>query len=144
LGGGTVGIVAAVRDETPTGEVESAASAPAADAGMAPRDAALAVIVDAERPGAQVTATAVGVGRIASSSIDAAIPVDAVVTARVAPEARVPPGPPPGPASPSPRVDKPQRVSAVPATPGTLRVIVDPWADVTIIGRREAFTTPGT
>lgn len=23
-------------------------------------------------------------------------------------------------------------------------MIVDPWADVTIIGRREAFTTPGT
>lgn len=139
LGGGTVGIVAAVRGETPTGEVESAASAPApdrpaveppdaapwpdaelraaADAGMAPRDAALAVIVDAERPGAQVAATAVGAGGIASPSIDAAIPVDAAVTARVAAEARVPPGPPPGPASPSPRVDKPQRVSAVPATP---------------------------
>lgn len=75
---------------------------------------------------------------------DAAIPLDAAATARVVPDASVRPGPPPGPGSSGSRVDRPVRVAAVPASPGTLRVIVDPWADVAIIGRKETFTTPGT
>jgi hypothetical protein len=35
-------------------------------------------------------------------------------------------------------------VAEVPASPGTLRVVVDPWADVAIVGRKETFTSPGT
>jgi hypothetical protein len=118
LGGSAVGLVAAVRDDAPAGETAQLVVAPPPGRPvLEPPDAAL---------------------------IDAAIPIDAAATARAVPDASVRPGPPPGPGSSGPRTDRPARVSAVPASPGTLRVTVDPWADVTIVGRKETFTTPGT
>ena len=169
LGGGAVGVVMSLAGDMPAGEAEPAVVAPppgrpaveppdaalpldaarvaASDASEAPRDAALAVLVDAASTGATSAVSAdaaVDAARVAAPSIDAAIQFDAAVMVMVVPDASVPRPPPPGPGSSGPRADKPVRVSAAPASPGTLRVIVDPWADVTIAGRKEAFTTPGT
>lgn len=146
LGGGAVGFVMSVAGgDGPGAPAELVAVAPPPDQpAAAPPDAAqLAVVADAAAP------------RDAAPAIDAAVASDAAATAMAiggagatpAPPPRPPvppPAPPPGSGSAGPRVSKPTRVTAAPASPGSLRVLVEPWADVTIIGRCEAFTTPGT
>ncbi len=117
LGGGMVGILASLRG----GDASAVDAAP---------------VAIASPPGQPLMGS--------SDAVHAAIPIDAAGAASPISDASVPRVPPPGPGISGPRADLPVRVSAVPASPGTLRVIVDPWADVTIVGRKETFTTPGT
>lgn len=105
-----------------------------------------------------------------ATAIDAGIRADAPPILAVAPapapapaiDAAIAPAPAPVPAPPdaapisivSNAPDKPSVVIAKPPHPsvsppavverGTLRVDVDPWAEVSITGRRETFTTPVT
>jgi serine/threonine protein kinase len=119
LGGGAMGIAAAMLDDAPARETEPIVVAPPPGRPVS------------EPPGAPPPP-------------DAAVPIDAAATTRVVPGKGVTSGPPPGPGSSGPGVDRPVRTTAVPASPGTLRVLVDPWADVAIVGRKETFTSPGT
>jgi tRNA A-37 threonylcarbamoyl transferase component Bud32 len=48
------------------------------------------------------------------------------------------------PEKPPRHAERPARTAQAPAEPGTLRIEVEPWADVAISGQKETYTTPVT
>jgi serine/threonine-protein kinase len=141
----------------------SGPDAPAAAAGtqpdavaQAPADAAVAApaAVATGRPPTKPAAAArppsepAAAERPPTAAVTARAPADTPATVAAARPRPGPsaPAPAPMPTSPVTPSTKQPRAAAAPtvlAAPGTLRVIVDPWADVTIVGRTETFTTPG-
>jgi len=131
IGGGAVGLAMAVASgDARGGPAEPVAVAPPPDRpAVPPPDAA--PTIDAAAGARMATATAGAIGDGSATPAPRRPPVP-------------PPAPPPEPGSAGPRSSKPPRVAPAPAGLGSLRVLVEPWADVTIVGRGEAFTTPGT
>jgi len=122
-----------------------------------------------ESPPSTNEASAAQLGAPADGGMDAVVVATSMMPDAPSPLMDATPAPPPSPpidAPPAPpppldagardvappdagkepprRPERPTRPTSVPATPGTLRVEVEPWAQVSISGQKETFTTPVT